>query len=221
MNEILRVEDVHRGYGTQEVLKGVSISITAGEFVGIMGPSGSGKTTLLHIMGGILSPDSGTVNYNGKQVNPAPLNLRAAYRREVGFVFQNFNILNELTVLENLLLSMMVARLPCDREEAMKQLRYVGMEHKADAYPDELSMGELQRVAIARCMVRNPSIVFADEPTGSLDTANKELVMEIFRDIHKRGKTLVVVSHDSNTLKGATRIIELVDGRIFNGEPLR
>jgi len=221
VNEILKVEDVHRSYGTQQVLKGVSISIMAGEFVGIMGPSGSGKTTLLHIMGGILSPDSGTVNYNGKQVNPASLNLRAAYRREVGFVFQNFNILNELTVLENLLLSMMVAHLPCDRKEAMKQLRYVGMEHKADAYPDELSMGELQRVAIARCMVRNPSIVFADEPTGSLDTANKELVMEIFRDIHKRGKTLVVVSHDSNTLKGATRIIELVDGRIFNGEPLR
>ncbi|MCD6253784.1 MAG: ABC transporter ATP-binding protein [Thermotogae bacterium] len=211
---MLELVDVRKLYDGQTALDGVTLTVREGEFLGVVGPSGSGKSTLLHVMGGLLSPTSGDVIFKGDDVYKGNERKLAWYRKRVGFVFQSFNLLNELSVFENILLSMAIAGMREDKKAAFAVLDKVGMLEKWNAKPSTLSVGECQRVAIARCVVRNPLLIFADEPTGSLDTENKVKIMEIFNAVHEEGRTIVVVSHDPSTLKEAERIVELVDGKI-------
>lgn len=212
--KLLELVDVRKLYDGQTALDGVTLTVREGEFLGVVGPSGSGKSTLLHVMGGLLSPTSGDVIFKGDDVYKGNERKLAWYRKRVGFVFQSFNLLNELSVFENILLSMTIAGMREDKKAAFAVLDKVGMLEKWNAKPSTLSVGECQRVAIARCVVRNPLLIFADEPTGSLDTENKVKIMEIFNAVHEEGRTIVVVSHDPSTLKEAERIVELVDGKI-------
>jgi len=212
--KLLELVDVRKLYDGQTALDGVTLTVREGEFLGVVGPSGSGKSTLLHVMGGLLSPTSGDVIFKGDDVYKGNERKLAWYRKRVGFVFQSFNLLNELSVFENILLSMAIAGMREDKKAAFAVLDKVGMLEKWNAKPSTLSVGECQRVAIARCVVRNPLLIFADEPTGSLDTENKVKIMEIFNAVHEEGRTIVVVSHDPSTLKEAERIVELVDGKI-------
>jgi len=212
--KLLELVDVRKLYDGQTALDGVDLTVREGEFLGVVGPSGSGKSTLLHVMGGLLKPTSGDVIFKGNDVYKGEERKLAWYRKRVGFVFQSFNLLNELTVFENVLLSMAIAGMREDKKAAFAVLEKVGMLEKWNSKPTMLSVGECQRVAIARCVVRNPQLILADEPTGSLDTENKVKIMEIFNTVHEEGRTVVVVSHDPSTLKGAERIIELVDGKI-------
>jgi len=212
--KLLELVDVRKLYDGQTALDGVTLTVREGEFLGVVGPSGSGKSTLLHVMGGLLSPTSGDVIFKGDDVYKGNERKLAWYRKRVGFVFQSFNLLNELSVFENILLSMAIAGMREDKKAAFAVLDKVGMLEKWNAKPSTLSVGECQRVAIARCVVRNPLLIFADEPTGSLDTENKVKIMEIFNAVHEEGRTIVVVSHDPSTLKEAERIVKLVDGKI-------
>jgi len=212
--KLLELVVVRKLYDGQTALDGVDLTVREGEFLGVVGPSGSGKSTLLHVMGGLLKPTSGDVIFKGNDVYKGEERKLAWYRKRVGFVFQSFNLLNELTVFENVLLSMAIAGMREDKKAAFAVLEKVGMLEKWNSKPTMLSVGECQRVAIARCVVRNPQLILADEPTGSLDTENKVKIMEIFNTVHEEGRTVVVVSHDPSTLKGAERIIELVDGKI-------
>lgn len=212
--KLLELVDVRKLYDGQTALDGVTLTVREGEFLGVVGPSGSGKSTLLHVMGGLLSPTSGDVIFKGDDVYKGNERKLAWYRKRVGFVFQSFNLLNELSVFENILLSMAIAGMRENKKAAFAVLDKVGMLEKWNAKPSTLSVGECQRVAIARCVVRNPLLIFADEPTGSLDTENKVKIMEIFNAVHEEGRTIVVVSHDPSTLKEAERIVKLVDGKI-------
>lgn len=215
MNENLQLIEligVRKVFDGQTALDGIDLKVAEGEFLGVVGPSGSGKSTLLHIMGGLLKPTGGKVLFRGKNLY-GDMKL-SDYRRSVGFIFQSFNLLDELTVLENVILSMAVSGLRGDKKTALKALEKVGMHERCNAKPSTLSVGERQRVAIARSVARDPLIILADEPTGNLDTENKLKIMEILKTLNEEGRTIVVVSHDLFTLKVADRIVELVDGKI-------
>lgn len=215
MNEklpLIELKNVRKTFEGQTALDGIDLKVAEGEFLGVVGPSGSGKSTLLHIMGGLLKPTGGKVLFRGENLYE-DLKL-SDYRRSVGFIFQSFNLLDELTVLENVILSMVVSGLQGDKKTALKALEKVGMHERCNAKPSTLSVGERQRVAIARSVARDPLIILADEPTGNLDTENKLKIMEILKALNEEGRTIVVVSHDLFTLKVADRIVELVDGKI-------
>ncbi|MDI3516659.1 MAG: putative transport system ATP-binding protein [Thermotogota bacterium] len=215
MNEklpLIELKNVRKAFEGQTALDGIDLKVAEGEFLGVVGPSGSGKSTLLHIMGGLLKPTGGKVLFRGENLYE-DLKL-SDYRRSVGFIFQSFNLLDELTVLENVILSMVVSGLQGDKKTALKALEKVGMHERCNAKPSTLSVGERQRVAIARSVARDPLIILADEPTGNLDTENKLKIMGILKALNEEGRTIVVVSHDLFTLKVADRIVELVDGKI-------
>lgn len=215
MNEklpLIELKNVRKAFEVQTALDGIDLKVAEGEFLGVVGPSGSGKSTLLHIMGGLLKPTGGKVLFRGENLYE-DLKL-SDYRRSVGFIFQSFNLLDELTVLENVILSMVVSGLQGDKKTALKALEKVGMHERCNAKPSTLSVGERQRVAIARSVARDPLIILADEPTGNLDTENKLKIMGILKALNEEGRTIVVVSHDLFTLKVADRIVELVDGKI-------
>ncbi|MDK2865129.1 MAG: putative transport system ATP-binding protein [Thermotogota bacterium] len=215
MNEklpLIELKNVRKTFEGQTALDGIDLKVAEGEFLGVVGPSGSGKSTLLHIMGGLLKPTGGKVLFRGENLYE-DLKL-SDYRRSVGFIFQSFNLLDELTVLENVILSMVVSGLQGDKKTALKALEKVGMHERCNAKPSTLSVGERQRVAIARSVARDPLIILADEPTGNLDTENKLKIMGILKALNEEGRTIVVVSHDLFTLKVADRIVELVDGKI-------
>ncbi|HCZ07091.1 MAG TPA: ABC transporter ATP-binding protein [Thermotogae bacterium] len=209
---LIELKNVRKAFEGQTALDGIDLKVAEGEFLGVVGPSGSGKSTLLHIMGGLLKPTGGKVLFRGENLYE-DLKL-SDYRRSVGFIFQSFNLLDELTVLENVILSMVVSGLQGDKKTALKALEKVGMHERCNAKPSTLSVGERQRVAIARSVARDPLIILADEPTGNLDTENKLKIMGILKALNEEGRTIVVVSHDLFTLKVADRIVELVDGKI-------
>jgi putative ABC transport system ATP-binding protein len=223
---VITIENITKVYQMGRVqvhaLCGVSFTVEQGEWVAIMGPSGSGKSTLMHIVGCLDTPTSGTYRLNDVAVDSMDENQLAAVRnRQIGFVFQTFNLLPRTNALRQVMLPMQYARdgarIPLGERErrARTELEMVGLADRVDHHPTELSGGEQQRVAIARALVNGPSIILADEPTGNLDSKSGEEVMAIFHRLHEeRGITIVMVTHDGSIGAQADRIIQLLDGEI-------
>lgn len=223
MIEVKNIIKVYKsGNVENRVLKGVSFSISDGEFVAIMGPSGSGKSTLMHILGCLDTPTSGQYFFEGKDVSKLSDDELADIRKKkIGFVFQAFNLLPRATVLRNVVLPLAYANIPKNkREEIAKQsLLSAGLEEKHFYHlSNQLSGGEMQRVAIARALVNNPAIIFADEPTGNLDTKTGEVVLETFQNLNKRGRTVILITHEKYIAGKAKRVISIKDGEIIGDE---
>lgn len=221
-NEIIKVVDLKKDYVSDElitsVLRGVSFVINRGEFVAIMGPSGSGKSTLMHILGFLDRASSGEYFLADQNVRDIAETQMAAVRlNSVGFIFQSFNLLPRLSALENVKLPLIYnpkVKLAERNVIAKAALEAVGLGHRLDFLANKLSGGEKQRVAIARALVNNPDIIFADEPTGNLDSKSGEAVMEILEKLNDEGKTIILVTHESDTAEHAKRIIKIRDGLI-------
>ena len=218
---IIKTENLTKDYetGTQVVraLKGINLSVEKGEFLSIMGPSGSGKTTLMNIIGCLDSPTDGSYYLNNKQVSKLDDDELAQIRNEeIGFVFQSFHLLARNTAFENVMLPLKYAGV--NKEEATKRsndvLDLVGLSSRSKHTPAELSGGQQQRVAIARALVNKPSILFADEPTGNLDTKTGQDVMKIFKDLNQNGQTIILITHEDSVAKQSNRIITIMDGLI-------
>jgi putative ABC transport system ATP-binding protein len=218
---VLKTEDLRMVYkvGTVEVhaLRGVDVQVDRGEFVSIVGPSGCGKSTLLHLLGGLASPTSGRVIVDGVEISSTRDAERTRTRREkIGFVFQRFNLLPTLTVRGNLEIARQIqANTKLSRERLREMLDMVGLPHKEQMKPLDLSAGEQQRIAIARALVNDPAILLADEPTGNLDSVNSQMVLELFRDLNRRaGQTIVMITHNPEAASMGDRTIEMRDGRV-------
>ena len=218
---LIHLESVTKVFVTDEVethaLAGIHIDIKKGEYVSISGPSGCGKSTLLAILGLLDTPSDGTYILNGKPVSGLKMQERARIRnREIGFIFQAFNLIGDLTVYENVELPLTYRGTPgAERKKLVHEaLEKVGMSHRVKHYPSQLSGGQQQRVAVARALVGSPSVLLADEPTGNLDSANGEAVMELMRELHRNGATIVMVTHDPRYARFADRGIHLFDGRV-------
>ena len=209
------------GSETVNAIKDISFDVKAGEFISIMGPSGSGKTTLMNIIGCLDTPTSGEYHLDDNEVSLLDDNELAAIRnKKIGFVFQSFHLLSRNTALNNVMLPLAYAGY--DKKEALKKaksvLDKVGLEDRVSHKPNELSGGQQQRVAIARALVNNPSIVFADEPTGNLDTKTGEEIMSLFKELHKNGQTIIVITHENDIANQTERIITVKDGLIESDE---
>ena len=219
---VINVKDLKKEYRNEEiitkVLRGVSFFINKGEFVAIMGPSGSGKSTLMHILGFLDKPTSGKYEFAGKNIADLEDDDLAELRnKKAGFVFQSFNLLPRTTVIENVKLPLIYSNDAKNLDErAKKVLETVGLGHRLHYFSNQLSGGEKQRVAIARALVNNPEIIFADEPTGNLDSKSGIQVMKILQDLNNQGKTIILVTHETYTSEHAKRIIYLVDGKIVS-----
>ncbi len=218
---LIKLEGIKKVFLTDEVethaLAGIHLDIFKGEFVSISGPSGCGKSTLLSILGLLDSPSDGKYLLNGTPVEHLSLADRARIRnREIGFIFQSFNLIGDLTVFENVELPLTYRGMPAAerKQRATAALERVGMGHRAKHLPSQLSGGQQQRVAVARALAGSPSVLLADEPTGNLDSKNGDAVMELLRDLHRAGSTIVMVTHDNRFARSAERTVHLFDGRI-------
>jgi putative ABC transport system ATP-binding protein len=220
---VIDVKNLTRSYDLDgssiQILKGVSLQILKGEMAAIMGPSGSGKSTLMHILGLLDRPSGGEYYFNGKDTQKLNDDELARFRnQEIGFVFQSFNLLARTTVLDNVKLPLSYSGIKKSKKEedekAKSVIASVGLSHRLENWPSQLSGGEQQRVAIARALICNPSVIFADEPTGNLDSKSGEQIMGLLHDLHKQGRTIVLVSHDMNVAEQAERIIKIKDGLI-------
>ncbi len=224
MKPLLEVVDIHRTYqigeSTVHALRGVSLTIERGEFVAIMGASGSGKSSLLQILGLLDNPDQGEFVIMGNNVNTLTEDEQAGLRNNVaGFVFQQFHLLKRMTIVDNVRLPHIYSGLKGDfRQEAIARLKLVGLDHRMDHTPNQLSGGEQQRVAIARALIRDPLIIFADEPTGNLDSKNSAEIMKILKGLHDEGKTVIMVTHENEIAAYAGRVIIMKDGCIVSDE---
>jgi putative ABC transport system ATP-binding protein len=221
MSSIIHLESIRKSYymgkNVLEVLKGITLDIFKNEYVALMGPSGSGKSTLMNILGCLDTPSAGKYILNGNDVSKMEDNSLAEVRnKEIGFVFQQFNLLPRLTALENVALPLVYAGLSkkLRNEKALHVLDMVNLSDRSHHKPNELSGGQSQRVAIARALVNDPSIILADEPTGNLDTKTSYEIMQIFGDIHSRGNTVVLVTHEEDIAGHAHRVVRLRDGVI-------
>ena len=206
------------GSGNITVLKDISLTVNRGEFVAVMGASGSGKSTLLNVLGGLLSPDSGTVTVDGMDLGSMSDASLTVYRRDrVGFIFQMFNLVGTLNVEENILLPSLAGGRKVIPSALDAMIEKVGLSHRRHAMPDTLSGGEQQRVAIARALVSGPALVLADEPTGNLDSENTRLMGDLFRDLHRaQGCAFVLVTHAPDVAMWADRVVVLKDGSIVD-----
>jgi putative ABC transport system ATP-binding protein len=218
---IIKTADLKRSFsmGTQsvEALKGINLDVNAGEFIAIMGPSGSGKTTLMNIIGCLDTPTSGKYFLNNQEVSKLKDDDLARIRnKEIGFVFQSFHLLARSSALDNVMLPLKYAgeKKNIATERAIASLNDVGLQDRMSHSPSELSGGQQQRVAIARALVNSPSILFADEPTGNLDSQTGEDVMALFKQLHKNGQTIIVITHEEDIANQAERVITIRDGLI-------
>jgi len=221
MDKVIEIKNIVKNYVIGEVivqaLRSVTINIDRNEYVAIMGPSGSGKSTLMNLVGCLDTPSSGSYILNGIDVSKMEDDYLAEIRnKEIGFIFQTFNLLPRYTALENVTLPLIYAGVSkADREKvAIKTLDQVGLSDRMLHKPNELSGGQRQRVAIARALVNNPSIILADEPTGNLDSKTSIDIMNLLDDIHKKGNTVIVVTHEEDIAMHAARIIRLFDGEV-------
>jgi len=222
---MIRLEEVSKLYGLGEAmtlaLDEVTLSIEEGEFVGVMGPSGCGKSTLMNIIGMLDRPTHGEYKFNERSVAKLRTTRQAKIRRDsIGFIFQSFNLLPRLTVLENVALPLEYKGVSARRriKRASEILERVGLRHREFFYPGQLSGGQAQCVAIARALVNDPKIIIADEPTGNLDSASSRLVMELLGEIHKSGNTVLMVTHNPELTRYATRVLYMHDGSIIHDE---
>lgn len=219
---LIAVKNLKKEFHTDEVvtkvLHGLTFNIEKGEFVSIMGPSGSGKSTLMHILGLLDRVTSGDYLLDGKDVSQLDDDKLAKYRNEkIGFVFQAFNLLPRTTVIDNVKLPLTYSQDRTNiRKRAKEVLESVGLGHRLDYFTNQISGGEKQRVAIARALVNSPSVIFADEPTGNLDSKSGMQVMEILQDLNEQGNTIILVTHETYTAEHANRIIKIVDGLIVD-----
>jgi len=221
MGKVIEIHDIVKNYQVGSVivraLRSLSVNIDSNEYVAIMGPSGSGKSTLMNLIGCLDTPTSGSYLLNGIDVSKMEDNMLAEIRnKEIGFVFQTFNLLPRYTALENVTLPLIYAGIPkIEREKvAIDTLEQVGLADRMTHKPNELSGGQRQRVAFARALVNKPSIILADEPTGNLDSKTSLDIMGLLDDIHRKGNTVIVVTHEEDIAKHAARIIRLFDGEI-------
>lgn len=219
MEEIFKVsgliKEYGKGGGKVTALDNVDLKIHKGSLLAITGASGSGKSTLLHILGAMDKPTSGTVCFNGKDISKFSVKEAASYRcRNVGFVFQNFKLVEELNVRENIILPVLVARKKTDMEHYNMLIEMLGLGNRQTHLPSELSGGQKQRVAIARALINKPDVIMADEPTGNLDQATSREIIQIFLEIHKQGKTVIIVTHDSGIAGQCQNEIKISDGKI-------
>ena len=223
---MIKLEGITKSFGALQVLKGIDLSIGKAEVVSIVGPSGAGKTTLLQIMGTLDKPDAGRIVLNDTEVNKLKSNQIAAFRnKEIGFVFQFHQLLPEFTAIENVMIPALIGGKSATvaQKDAMEMLDFLGLADRAKHKPSELSGGEKQRVAVARALINHPSVVLADEPSGSLDTKNKEELHKLFFDLCDRlGQTFVIVTHDEGLAAQTDRTIHIKDGRIIlpESEPI-
>lgn len=218
---LIKFEKLDKDYVNEEVithvLKEIDLEVKEGEFVAIMGPSGSGKSTLMHIMGFLDKPTSGKYYFKGKEVsNLTDDELAEIRNEEVGFIFQAFNLLQRTSVYDNVRLPLIYSQKKISREDVIEAIKSVGLYHRLNNLSNQLSGGEKQRVAIARALVNKPAIIFADEPTGNLDSKTGKQIMEILQDLNDEGKTIILVTHEKYTAEHARRIINLIDGKIVN-----
>ena len=218
---ILELKGIYKEYQQGKmkvpVLKNVDFSMEEGEYVAIMGPSGSGKSTLMNLIGLLDTPTSGSYFFDGTEVSRCSENMLSQIRNEkIGFVFQNFNLLPRQSALENAALPLLYAGVKpkVRRERAREALEKVGLSDRVSFLPTQLSGGQKQRVAIARAMINHPKLLLADEPTGALDTASGEQVMELFHELHKTGVTIVMITHELEIAQHAERILTIRDGRL-------
>lgn len=216
---MIQLQGITKRFGNLQVLRGIDLEIKAGEVVSIVGPSGAGKTTLLQIMGTLDRPDSGSVVIDGTEVNSLKERELAAFRnRHIGFVFQFHQLLPEFTAVENVMIPAFIAGLPPSEAEnrALEMLQLLGLQERAQHKPNELSGGEKQRVAVARALMNRPAVILADEPSGSLDTHNKEELHRLFFELRDRlGQTFVIVTHDEGLAQLTDRTIHLKDGEVI------
>lgn len=221
VEDILSMKNITKSYylGEEEqlILKGINLTVNRGEFVSILGPSGSGKSTMMNIIGCLDKATSGQYMLSGRDIKDLDENQLAEIRsKEIGFIFQSFQLLPRLTALQNVELPMIYSGVSSvkRKEIAKKMLERVGLSDRLNHYPNQLSGGQQQRVAIARALSTNPTILLADEPTGALDQRTGHQVMELFKELHAEGRTIIMITHDEKIAKQATRIVRILDGNI-------
>ncbi len=221
MSDMIQTQGITKSFGPLQVLKGIDLTIAQGEIVSIVGPSGAGKTTLLQIIGTLDKPDAGSLTINGTDVSRLNEKALSAFRNQnIGFVFQFHQLLPEFTALENVMIPALIGgtKAPTAREKAQRILNDLGLADRMEHKPAELSGGEKQRVAVARALINDPAVILADEPSGSLDSHNKEELHALFFDLRNRlGQTFVIVTHDETLAEKSDRVIHIKDGIVFNG----
>ena len=219
-HNIISATDLNKNFDSLQVVKDVNLDVKKGGFVSIVGKSGSGKTTILSLLSGLERPSSGRVTLNGRDITDSSENELALFRRDtVGFIFQSFHLIPTLSAWENVALPLFPIKIHIEKrkERALELLRQMEMEHRADHRPSMLSGGEKQRVAIARALINNPKIIFADEPTGNLDSATGEAIMDILKSLHAdKGLSLVMVTHDLDLAESSDRIVRMLDGEVLS-----
>jgi ABC-type lipoprotein export system ATPase subunit len=219
---MIRLRNIRKSFtrpdqGRLEVLKGIDCDIPAGEFVAVVGPSGSGKSTLMNILGLLDQPDEGEYTLGGETVSGLDSTARARIRnRKIGFVFQQFHLLPRTTAVENVELPLVYSDAAQPQKQAVNALCRVGLEHRLDHYPGQLSGGQQQRVAIARALVTDPELILADEPTGNLDQEATDEIMELFRELHRGGRTIVLITHDMQLARLCTSVLRIEQGRLLH-----